>query len=121
MIDDLGEENINEAIPIPNVGSEVLKKVIAWCEHQEHGRRSIDVTEWDRKFLGAMELDTLFGLILAANYLEITPLLAVACEKVAKKIGGQSPERVREILNIQGDLTAEEEGRIRRELKCYHL
>jgi len=124
MLEDVGE--VDEAIPIPNVNEAVLKKVIEWCEHHKDDspssndddsdsrKRSTDIEEWDQKFM-QVDQEMLFEIILAANYLDIKPLLDVGCKTVANMIKNKTPEEIRKTFNITNDFTAEEEDQIRRE------
>jgi len=125
MLEDVGEIS-DQAIPIPNVNEAVLKKVIEWCEHHkgdpipvadedsDSRKKSTDIEEWDQKFM-QVDQEMLFEIILAANYLDIKPLLDVGCKTVANMIKGKSPEEIRKTFNIQNDFTPEEEDQIRRE------
>jgi len=118
--------NIDQAIPIPNVNESVLRKVIEWCEHHkadpplppdddsDSRKKSSDIEEWDQKFM-QVDQEMLFEIILAANYLDIKPLLDVGCKTVANMIKGKSPEEIRKTFNIQNDFTPDEEEQIRRE------
>merc|ERR1712169_45348 len=122
----LGEEAMDEAIPIPNVNAAVLKKVIEWCQHHKHDppssneddsdsrKKTTDIEEWDQKFM-QVDQEMLFEIILAANYLDIKALLDVGCKTVANMIKGKSPEEIRKTFNITNDFTPEEEEQIRRE------
>jgi len=124
MLEDCVE--IDQAIPIPNVNGSVLTKVIEWCEHHKNDptptaddetdsrKKSTDIEEWDQKFM-QVDQEMLFEIILAANYLDIKPLLDVGCKTVANMIKGKSPEEIRKTFNIQNDFTPEEEDQIRRE------
>ncbi|KAI4190496.1 MAG: hypothetical protein L6R41_000731 [Letrouitia leprolyta] len=126
MIEDIGDEAIEEAIPIPNVNEPVLRKVIEWCTHHradppaaadddsDSRKKTTDIDEWDQKFM-QVDQEMLFEIILAANYLDIKPLLDVGCKTVANMIKGKSPEEIRKTFNIQNDFTPEEEDQIRRE------
>ncbi|KIW70884.1 E3 ubiquitin ligase complex SCF subunit sconC, variant [Phialophora macrospora] len=126
MVGDLGEDAMEEAIPIPNVNAAVLKKVIEWCTHHKHDppasneddsdsrKKTTDIEEWDQKFM-QVDQEMLFEIILAANYLDIKALLDVGCKTVANMIKGKSPEEIRKTFNIQNDFTPEEEDQIRRE------
>ena len=75
MVGDLGEESITESIPIPNVNSAVLKKVIEWCTHHKDDppaanedetdsrKKTTDIDEWDQKFM-QVDQEMLFEIIL---------------------------------------------------------
>ena len=52
----------------------------------------------------------LFELILAANYLNIKPLLELACAKVASLISNRPIPEIRRFFNIQNQLTPAEEA-----------
>ncbi|KAI5806519.1 E3 ubiquitin ligase complex SCF subunit sconC [Peziza echinospora] len=124
MLEDCVE--IDQAIPIPNVNAAVLAKVLEWCEHHKNDpapaadddtdsrKKSTDIEEWDQKFM-QVDQEMLFEIILAANYLDIKPLLDVGCKTVANMIKGKTPEEIRKTFNIQNDFTPEEEDQIRRE------
>ncbi|KAL8782862.1 MAG: hypothetical protein Q9213_005039 [Squamulea squamosa] len=126
MMEDLGEQTMEDAIPIPNVNEPVLRKVIEWCVHHrsdppastdddsDSRKKTTDIEEWDQKFM-QVDQEMLFEIILAANYLDIKPLLDVGCKTVANMIKGKSPEEIRKTFNIQNDFTPEEEDQIRRE------
>jgi len=126
MVEDLGEGSIDSPVPLANVNETVLRKVLEWCEHHKKDaaqpqeddsdsrKRSTDIEEWDQKFM-QVDQEMLFEIILAANYLDIKPLLDVGCKTVANMIKGKSPEEIRKTFNIQNDFTPEEEEQIRRE------
>eukprot|EP01048_Picozoa_sp_COSAG05_P000318 COSAG05_NODE_8_length_40675_cov_148.837539_27_plen_167_part_00 len=92
------------AIPLPNVESPILSKVIEYCTWHvkaEQDRTSKEVRdEWDQKFVD-VDQGTLFHLILAANYLNIKSLLDLTCKTVADMIKGKTPEEIRAHFNIQ--------------------
>jgi hypothetical protein len=106
------------------------QQVLEWCEHhkndplppatdandatEETRRRNIDISEWDGKFI-QVDQEMLFEIILAANYLDIKPLLDLGCKTVANMIKGKTPEEIRKLFNIQNDFTPEEEAQIKRE------
>ncbi|KAK0582786.1 hypothetical protein LWI29_029503 [Acer saccharum] len=114
----------NNEIPLPNVSSSVLSKVIEYCKkHVDSGSNSKsdkkpidddDITAWDADFV-KVDQNTLFDLILAANYLDIKGLLDLTCKTVADMITGKTPEEIRSMFNIKNDFTPEEEEEVRRE------
>mmetsp|Transcript_15739 Transcript_15739/g.17771 ORF Transcript_15739/g.17771 Transcript_15739/m.17771 type:complete len:168 (-) Transcript_15739:352-855(-) len=122
------EEDEDSDIPLPNVSSRVLKKVIEFCQHHEKEKmpeiekplKSSNmaevVSDWDAKFV-EVEQELLFQLILAANYMDIKSLLDLSCAKVASMIKGKTPEEIRKTFNITNDFTPEEECTVREENK----
>ncbi|KAE8915013.1 hypothetical protein PF005_g16734 [Phytophthora fragariae] len=125
--DDADDDEVQE-IPLPNVKSPVLSKVIEFCSHHHNSAmreiekplKSADmhdvVSDWDANFVD-IEQEILFELILAANYMDIKSLLDLACAKVASMIKGKTPQEIRETFNIVNDFTPEEEAQIREENK----
>ncbi|OBA20103.1 E3 ubiquitin ligase SCF complex, Skp subunit [Metschnikowia bicuspidata var. bicuspidata NRRL YB-4993] len=111
-------------IPTPNVRANVLSKVLEWCEHHkntvfpddddEDARKSAPVHSWDRNFL-KVDQEMLYEIILAANYLNIRPLLDAGCKIIAEMIKHKSPEELRKTFNIVNDFSPEEEAAIRKE------
>ncbi|CAF1170533.1 unnamed protein product [Rotaria sp. Silwood1] len=125
MLEDLGMGEEGEVIPLPNVSSAILKKVIQWATHHkgdpplpeddENGEKNTnDISLWDQEFL-KVDQGTLFELILAANYLDIKGLLDVTCKSVANMIKGKTPEEIRRTFNIKNDFTPQEEEQIKKE------
>ncbi|ORY80033.1 S-phase kinase-associated protein 1A-like protein [Protomyces lactucae-debilis] len=129
MVEDIGEDDT--VVPLPNVNANVLKKVLEWCEHHRKDpnpdreddnannalakkQSSTDMSEWDQKFM-AVDQEMLFEIILAANYMDIKPLLDCGCKTVANMIKGKTPDEIRKTFNIVNDFTPEEEAQIRRE------
>jgi S-phase kinase-associated protein 1 len=121
MVDDIGADS---PVPLHNVSSAILKKVVEYCEyHTEHPEpkdeeekkeKTTEVSPWDKEFLD-VDQSVLFELILAANFLDIKPLLDATCKTVANMIKGKSPEEIRKQFNIVNDFTPEEEEKIRKE------
>ncbi|KAJ1685355.1 hypothetical protein LUZ63_016745 [Rhynchospora breviuscula] len=118
--------------PLPNVTSKTLSKVIEYCqkhvaeaekiaaETAEEGSSSAraapkankDLEDWDKAFVN-VDVYTLFDLILAANYLNVSGLLDLTIRTAANLIKGKSPEQIRKTFHIQNDLSLEEENKIR--------
>ncbi|CAK9877263.1 unnamed protein product [Sphagnum jensenii] len=120
MIEDTG---MDHPIPLPNVSSKILAKVIEYCKYHVDNQKSTDdkpatpedeIKAWDQDFVKGDQA-TLFDLILAANYLNIKSLLDLTCQTVADMIKGKTPEEIRKTFNIKNDFTPEEEEEVRRE------
>lgn len=129
MIDEEIEPDAEaQEIPLPNVKSNVLTKVIEFCRHHsEDSMNEIEkplksanmsevVQDWYAEFV-KIEQELLFELILAANYMDIKPLLDLTCATVASMIKGKTPEEIRKTFNIVNDFTPEEEAQVREENK----
>lgn len=124
MMTDIGDD-ISE-IPIPNVQSNVLRKVLDYCEHHKNDplnvagedssnrAKSNEISTWDQKYL-QVDQEMLFEIIMTANYLDIKSLLEVGTRAVANLIKNKTPEEIRKTFNIVNDFTPEEEAQIRRE------
>ncbi|KAM3261485.1 hypothetical protein ACQJBY_052260 [Aegilops geniculata] len=127
MIEDDCADN---GIPLPNVDSKILSKVIEYCKkHVQASPKPADASSststadaapaedlksFDAEFI-KVDQNTLFDLVLAANYLNIKGLLDLTCQTVADMIKGKTPEEIRKTFNIKNDFTPEEEAEIRRE------
>lgn len=139
MIDDLGigkdptVEVDSEIIPLPNLSEPVLQKLIDWCTHHEddpppppviEGEEDLamfndEIIEWDQDFL-KMEDSVLFDLILAANYLDVKPLLDLTTTHIAHLIvEARTPEGIRKRFNIKNDLTPEDLKKIEKEAQTW--
>ncbi|CEP62360.1 SCF ubiquitin ligase subunit SKP1 LALA0_S05e03906g [Lachancea lanzarotensis] len=123
--DEEGADSEDEIVmPVPNVRSSVLQKVIEWAEHHrdsnfpdendDDARKTAPADPWDREFL-KVDQEMLYEIMQAANYLNIKPLLDAGCKVVAEMIRGRTPEEIRRTFNIVNDFTPEEEAAIRRE------
>ncbi len=118
MIEDVGEDG--GVIPLPNVRSAILEKVLQYCEHHKNDaapgsgnddddaldtkKRAEEVDAWDGEFIKVENNDILFEIILAANYLDIKPLLDLGCKTVAMMIKGKTPQQIREMFNVRSPL-----------------
>lgn len=126
MLDDLGvDEGEEEVVPLPNVNSTIMRKVLQWAtfhkddpqladDDENKEKRTDDISSWDADFL-KVDQGTLFELILAANYLDIKGLLDVTCKTVANMIKGKTPDEIRKTFNIKNDFSAQEEDLVRKE------
>ncbi|KAK4568105.1 hypothetical protein RGQ29_003751 [Quercus rubra] len=124
------EDDYSE-IPLPNVTSNILTLVIEYCKkHVEAAADPVPETSypslndkthvdpltaaWDAEFV-KVDQNTLFDLIVAANYLNIKGLLDLTCKTVAEMMKGKTPQEIRDIFHIKNDYTPEEEEEVRRE------
>lgn len=111
LIDDAGTDN---AVPLPNVTSKILSKVVDYCKYYNKHPQTEEISPWDLEFC-TVDQPTLFELILAANYLDIKTLLDLTCKTVANMIKGKTPDEIRKTFNIKENFTPEEEEQVRKE------
>ena len=123
------EDYPDDAIfPLAKVKGNILDKIIEYLNHYENeDPKEIEkplpsanfkecVGEWDFNYIN-IELDLIFEIILAANYMDIKPLLELASDKVASHMKGKTTEEIRKMFNIQNGFTPEEEQQIIEENK----
>ena len=123
--EDGAEEEVKE-LEIPKVSSNCLSKVVQFMKHHEEEALADIITplegedlatiitqEWYRDFVSA-DQSMIFELISAANYMQVQPLLNLACLRVSIDLVGKTAEEIRVILNIP-KMTAEEEAKARSE------
>ena len=71
-----------------------------------------------------IDQEIIFELILAANFMEIQPLLDLTCATIAAMAKGKTPQQLKELFHIQSELrtfTPEEEAQIREQNKWAEL
>ncbi|XP_050258429.1 SKP1-like protein 1A [Quercus robur] len=123
------EDDYSE-IPLPNVTSNILTLVIEYCKKHVEAADPVPETSyssltdkthddpltaaWDAEFV-KVDQNTLFDLIVAANYLNIKGLLDLTCKTVANMMKGKTPQEIRDTFHIKNDYTPEEEEEVQRE------
>lgn len=128
MLEDVDDSDI--PIPVMGVTADILKKIIDYCNYhlenpdpiivddskkkKKDEKKEDDIIPWDKEFCN-VEKPMLFNMILAANYLDIRPLLDLTCKTVANMLKGKTPEEIREEFGIENDLTEEDILKIRKE------
>lgn len=91
-----------EMIPLQNITSPVMKTVIDWMKNhkQEASPTKEKLSEWDIAFLHNHTVESIFDIIMAANYLDIGGLLDLGCKTVANMMKGKTPQEIRQIFNM---------------------
>jgi len=113
LTEDTGSQEI---VPLPNVSSRVLSKVIEYSTYHvdavEMSKSATETSAWDAEYV-SMEQATLFDVIVAADYLDIKGLLDLTCQAVANMLRCKTPDEVREALNMKNDFAPDEEEQLR--------
>ncbi|VDM43077.1 unnamed protein product [Toxocara canis] len=114
---DFNDQSQREIGPIPlsDVDSYTLSKIIQWCEHhrddadnaREKGSYD-ELNEWDKRLL-EIDNEQLMRLVNSANFMDVDILLDVLAKKVASMIRGKKVEEVRMMFGIANDFSPEEE------------
>jgi S-phase kinase-associated protein 1 len=138
MICDIPPEELVNPIPIINTPKFIFDKILEFCDHyvdkytknpnflNEYLEKTTEdiinyvaTDPWNKDFCDITKMDTktLHKLILAANYLDIKPLLDIACIAEAGRLKGLSPEEIRQRYNLPDDWTEEEEEAAKKELE----
>ena len=105
---------------IKSVKGDTLEKIKEYLEHYANSEppivpkplKSSDfkecVDEWDYNFIGKVDdNDTLENMILAANFMNIKPLLILLAAKIASKIKDVNTQTIRTVFGIK-ELNEEE-------------
>ena len=112
-------DNNEDEIVLPNITSNVLRKVIVFCKyitanHPPDIAKPIksdkmieNVTDaWYADYI-KIDNEFLYELATAANFLEISPLLELACSYAASQIKGKNSCQIRELFNLDASSNSE--------------
>lgn len=120
LVECIGESD--EPIPLPNVDSISLKKLIMYMKHYEDDMSRVyckddDVTlnDYDINLIGSDE-SQLVDLINACNYLNVRSLQLCCYKVIAELMTGKTPEEIRDLLK-PNDMTDDEINEELEELK----
>jgi hypothetical protein len=113
-------------IQIRDISSTSVEYMIEWMKyHKTVASRSIPrplksgnlkemVGPWDANFIDK-DLDSVFELLLASNFMGVTALLELCCARIASLMYGKTPKQIRKSFNLPDEFTPEEEAAIRKE------
>ncbi|MBA0550340.1 hypothetical protein Golob_021295 [Gossypium lobatum] len=126
-------DSCDEAIPLPNVTSKYLAKVIEYYKwHVEYRAKKApkpvkikflqyeeeedeEAKAFDEALLNTLDNEGMKQMIMAANYLDAKDLLEMLTQAVADRIKNKSVEYVRKFFGIENDYTPEEEAELRKQ------
>ena len=127
MIDEDQDDDEAQEIPLPNVKSAILSKLIEFMNHYKadpmteitkpikSNIMSEVVQEWYANFVN-VDQEELFELILAANFMDIRPLLDLTCATIASMVKGKTSTEIPGIFKITDrPCDAEDEAQVRAE------
>lgn len=127
MVEEVGEGE-EAMVPLVNVDSAMLTHVVDYLEHYHGGEEPVKVprpmpkplkdiaSEWDMEFLERFDLEGLYALTLAANFMDIKPLIKLATACIYDRyIRGKGAQEIRDTFGLEDDLTEEDKATIREE------
>lgn len=100
-----------DAVPLPGVDSSTLIKVAEFCEFVSYPRTEVETQSFESNFYN-MDVDALFEIANAANYLNIPELVDGSCEAIAGLMQGKTAYQIQELFGT-ADLTEEELEEVR--------
>ena len=129
LIDDGSADDPDTPLPVTQVSAATMGKCMIFVEHCrttnsepeiESPLPSNDLSQhveaWFNTYItDDVDQALLFDIVLAANYLDIKPLLKLGSAKIASLIKGKSIEEIRQFFQMENDFTPEEEANIREE------
>lgn len=93
-------------IPLPNVDKETLELAVKWAEFHHSNTDEEKAKSFDNKFLD-IDQARYVKLNGASNYMDIKPLTALTCRKIASQIRGKTPAQICATFNIKNDFLDE--------------
>jgi S-phase kinase-associated protein 1 len=73
--------------------------------------------EWSANFVDSITLEELVDITVAANFMEIQPLLDLTCAKIASLCKDKNEEEIFQTFGVTDTFTEEEKAKIREEHK----
>jgi S-phase kinase-associated protein 1 len=125
---DIDIDDIQE-IPLPNINSNILTKIIEFLKYYntnplkeiEKPLKSNNITDIvsDKWYADYINIDNeiVFDITIAANYMDIQPLLDLGCAFIAASIKGKTAEELKTTFGIEGDIGRIDEEKLREENK----
>ena len=123
------EMGTDDSIPLAEVDEKSLEKIIQYMnkwngeqppEIEKPLKSSIlkEVTdEWSADFIDNMDLEELTNITVSANFMEITPLLDLACAKLASMCKDKTEEEIFKSFGIVDTFSEEERQKLKEENK----
>lgn len=116
LLEDTPGDMCDMGIPLRAVPDDAsLQRVVDYCVYHTKNpdkfcdslERSDDICEWDRRLCGDLSTRDLFNLIIASNYLDCEPLIALATKVVANNIKNMGSHEIKARFGIRTVNTAD--------------
>ena len=119
FIKDFLKDFPEDSITLGTVNYKTLLKIKEYLEHYENSEpkeirlplpkknfKNI-VDTWDYNFIN-LPNETIFEIMLAANFMDIKPLLDLTCAKIASEITGKNSQQIRDLFKMGKDCDIDE-------------
>ena len=125
----LSDAGPDEHIPLTEVDERSLEKIIIYLnKFNGEAPQEIDkplkssnmkevTDEWSADFIDDLDLESLTNMTVSANFMEISPLIDLACAKLASMCKDKSDDEIFKLFGITEVFSEEEKNRIREENK----
>ena len=125
----LADAGPDEHIPLTEVDERSLEKIIIYLnKFNGEAPQEIDkplkssnmkevTDEWSADFIDDLDLESLTNMTVSANFMEISPLIDLACAKLASMCKDKSDDEIFKLFGITEVFSEEEKNRIREENK----
>lgn len=130
MMNDPKDEEEQQPIPLPNITSDKLVKILTYCHlYQQEAMRELkrpleneDLSQLVQEpfvtFINQFKNDAELGHFTeAVNYMDIPPLQDLCSAKITSYIKNKTPEQIRKNLGIVVKLSNEEEKKVEEEVE----
>lgn len=116
-------------VPLSEVDDKTLELVVEYLNHFDgacppelekplKSAEMKDITdEWSAQFIEKISMENLVDLTVAANFMEIQPLLDLTCARIASMCKDKNEEEIFKTFNVTDTFTEEEKAKIREENK----
>lgn len=122
----------DSSIPLPEVNSKEGERIVEFLEHCK-GKAPKEIEkplptanlkelltgedEWYFEYISKFSIEEIADLVVAANFMEIQPLIDLCCAKIASLCKDKTEEEILKNFNITESFTEEEKAKIREENK----
>lgn len=121
------DDSEDGCIPLPNVKYDVLQDIARFADIYHispmpkikkpiRGKIQDILPNEYAEYIEGMDNERIHEIIMASDYMDITPLLELACAKIATTIKGSSVKHIMQLFDMHGDFTQEEHEKIEGEI-----
>jgi len=117
---DMVEDDTDNPIPVEEVDSQTLKRVIDFSEHHGDEIHKINIDRkfgydnWEDEFF-KQDFEQLKNLLRAADYLVMNVLVNKTAKIIAGKMKGKTTDEIAEMFGVENTFSPESQAEVRKE------